>query len=378
MAQEIEALGALLGANADEDSASLSLQARSDVFREAFDIMADAARNPTFADEELRRVRQQSLDDFAVAMTEPSAIAEKALTRAVFGEGDYGGVATPNSMNAIARSSIREFHRAHWRPENAVLALSGDLTSMEARDAAARVFGDWSPTGESATFSPALGEAVQDVAPRRIAIDLPGAGQAAVAFGLAAPPRPSADYFPAQVAANVLGGGYSSRLNAEIRVKRGLSYGAGAGFAPRRRPALMSASAQTRNDAAVQVARLIQTELERLCAEPVDSDELAARKTAMTGRFGRSVETTAGVAGNLANLAFFDLPLSFLARTVDEIENVGVDSVLAAAQAHFNPARAAIVIVGDAKAFFDEFQSFYPDAELISSDAVSFDTASLT
>jgi zinc protease len=106
--------------------------------------------------------------------------------------------------------------------------------------------------------------------------------------------RADPDYYSAIVANAALGSGFASRLNREISVKRGLSYGAGSSIDPRRDAGSFSASAQTKNESAVEVAEVMQTELQKLVSEPVKGEELKSRQAELTGRYARSLETNQG------------------------------------------------------------------------------------
>ena len=214
-------------------------------------------------------------------------------------------------------------------------------------------------------------------APRTIVVDLPQTGQAAVMFGTLGVPRTASDFLPGLLATDVLGGGYSSRLNAEIRIRRGLSYGAFAGMPSRMAPAPIIASAQTRNDATVQVTNLMQAELSRMGDALVAPAELNARKAALIGEFGRSVETTAGVAGEISALALFGLPLDRLSTYVADVNAITAEQVRAFSDQHFDPARADVVVVGDAQIFWDQLRRQRRNAERIPVDELNLDTESL-
>jgi zinc protease len=210
-----------------------------------------------------------------------------------------------------------------------------------------------------------------------LVIDMPKIGQAAVLVGRVGPSRLAADYFPTLLANNVLGGGYSSRLNAEIRIRRGLSYGAGSGLASRKLDAPIVASAQTRNDAVPQVVELMSAELARLGSEPIPDSELDSRKAVLIGSFGRSVETTGGLAGQLSSLAQFGLPLDNLQRYAADISAVTPQQANTAARAHFDPAMASVVIVGDAAVFGAKLKAKYPRTERLAVDKLNLDSPTL-
>ncbi|MCF8508618.1 MAG: insulinase family protein, partial [Hyphomonadaceae bacterium] len=179
------------------------------------------------------------------------------------------------------------------------------------------------------------------------------------------------------VANNVLGGGYSARLNAEIRIKRGLSYGANSSLSARKQPGPIIAAAQTRNDAVPDVVDLMLSEFTRLGAEPIPEKELSARKAVIIGGFGRSVETTAGLAGQYSSLAQFGLPLDKLQTYSDEINAVTADQAAVAAKTHFDPANATVVIVGDAAQFWDKVKDKRPGMERLAVSKLNLDSPTL-
>ncbi|WP_395645858.1 M16 family metallopeptidase [Terricaulis sp.] len=375
IAQQIESLGADLSSGAGVDSSAVSLGTRSDRVNEAFTVFADVARHPAFAQEELDRAKQQALDGLQVALSQPGSIAGFAMTRAIYGETPYGGVASERSLSAITREEMTQFHATYWRPDNAVLVVTGDVSPEEGFALAQRYFGDWQRPSSTLPARPDASAWAQ--APRTIVVDLPQTGQAAVSMGLRGVSRQDPDYFPLLVANNVLGGGYSSRLNQEIRIRRGLSYGAGSSLSARMAPGPIIASAQTRNDAAVQVYELMRAEIRRIGAEAASETELGARKATLIGGFGRTVETTSGLAGQISTLALYGLPPSRLNTYVADVTAVTPQQAQAAAARYYDPDRADVVVVGDAQYFYDGIRRLRPNAERIEVGDLNLDREGL-
>jgi zinc protease len=375
IARQIESLGASLDSSAGVDSSDVSLETRSDRVDDALAVFADVVRNPAYAQDELDRDRQQTLDSLSVALRNPGSIAGYAMTRVLYGETAYGGVPSPTSLNAITRDDAANFHTAYWRPDNAVLVISGDVTPDQGFALATRFLGDWAKP--AAAPPPAPSAAAPAGAPCTVVIDLPHTGQAAVSMGLIGVARRDGDYFPVLLANTVLGGGYSARLNEEIRIKRGLSYGASSGMGARLAPAPIVAAAQTRNDAAAQVVTLMTDELRRLGSTNVGDDELTARKASLIGGFGRAVETNAGVAGQISTLALFGLPPERLQTYVSDVSAVTPAQVRSAATRYFDPAHASTVVVGDASLFYAAVRRVRPHAERIAITDLNLDRAAL-
>lgn len=375
ISRTIESLGASLAAGAGADFTQVALQSRADRADPAFAVFADVVRNPAFAGEELDRARRQQLDNLSVALRQPGGIAGFAMARAMYGDAPYGGVPSPTSLAAVTRDDVAAFHRTRWRPDNAVLVIAGDISPEQGFALAERHFGGWArPAGP---LPPAPDATASAGAPRTVVVDLPQTGQAAVQMGVRGVARRDADYFDTMLANAVLGGGSAARLNTEIRERRGLSYGAYTSFVSGLAPGPIVAQTQTRNDAAVQVVGLMDAEFARLRDTLVTPTELDARKSGAIGSFGRSVETTAGLAAQLSTLASYDLPLASLNSYIADVSRVTPEGVQAAARRHFDPAHADLVVVGDARLFYDDLHRARPDAERIPVTELNLDRPAL-
>jgi zinc protease len=376
IAGAIEGLGGKLGAEAGWDGSYVALTVMADKTAPAMRIMGDVVRDPTLSQDELDRLRAQTLDDLQVALQQPGSLAGYVVAKAVFGDSPYGHAlsGTPASLKRITRQDVVDLHRTWYRPDNAVLTLAGDITPEQGFALAEQVFGGWA---RPSTPLPAIPHAEAQAKPRIIVVDLPGTGQAAVAVALPAIKRSDPRYYAGLVANGTLGVGFSSRLNQEIRIKRGLSYGAGSRLDARRDAGPFLASAQTKNESAPEVVDLIVAELNRLRTTRPEAAELDTRKAVLTGGRGRALESTGGVAGVLSALALQDVPLSELSRFDASIDAVTPEAVQAFADQALDPARADIVVVGDAKLFIDKLRAAHPDAVVIPAAQLDLDSASL-
>jgi zinc protease len=294
----------------------------------------------------------------------------------VFAGTPYGHVldGTPASIKRLARADVTGFHEAWYRPDNAVLVLTGDITPEAGFALAQKAFGDWAKPAQPL---PAPPTAAPQAKPRVIVIDLPGTGQAAVELYLPAIARKDPRFYPLQVANGVLGGGYSARLNEEVRVKRGLSYGASSVVDARLGVGPLAAAAQTKNESAPEVVDLILQQIASLKTAPPDAAELTARKATLVGSFDRSVASTDGLAGYLSGLALHGVDLGEINRYGPSVEAVTADQVAAMAGQLIDPSRATIVVAGDAKVFGDKLKAKYPQAEIIAADKLNLDSATL-
>jgi len=239
---------------------------------------------------------------------------------------------------------------------------------------AQNLFGSWKSSGGQAP--PPVPASTETHPQRVVLIDMPEAGQAAVVVTRGGLQRVDPNFFIAQVANSVLGGGYSSRLNQEIRIKRGLSYGAGSFFEFRRDAGPFSASVQTKNESAVEVAGLIGAEISKMSSTSVPESELTPRKATLAGDFGRSIETTSGLVRRLGALAVYGLSLDQINDYVQNVQSVSAADVQRFATEHL-AGDADIVIVGDMKKIGDALKKAYPNAEIIPIDQLDLDSPAL-
>jgi len=175
----------------------------------------------------------------------------------------------------------------------------------------------------------------------------------------------------------VMGGGYSARLNREIRIERGLSYGAGSSLSQRRDDGMVAAQVQTRNDAAAEVVGLVLTEVTRLATEEATADELATRRATLVGGYARSLETVDGLGGAVASLANYGLPMTDMANFAGRVRAVTASDIQRVAAAELDPSEFSIIVVGDASMFIEALRAAHPNVEVIPIDELDLNSAAL-
>ena len=377
VARETEALGANLEAGSGWEAASLTLSVTANNAAPAMAIMADVAEHPAFSAAELDRVRTETLDGLSVSFQRPGSLAGFATAPVLYAGSAYGHVAggTPGSLPKITRNDLAKTHATYWRPDNAVLVLTGNLTPEAGFALAEKAFGGWKKPAGPPPIPPA---APTGYTPRNVVIDLPGTGQAAVVLAKPAITRADPNYYQGVVANTVLGVGFSSRLNQEIRIKRGLSYGAGSSLTPQGRFGGFSARVQTKNPSAGEVVTLTRAELTRLAAEPAAAGELTARKSVLIGNFGRDLGTSEGLANILGNYAVYGVPLTEIQSYAAKVEAVTPEEVQAFAKAKLDPAQMSVIVAGDAKAMGEELTKAAPNATVIPAAKLDLDSPNLT
>jgi zinc protease len=376
IASQTEALGATLESGASLEASSVTLNMMPDKLDAGMAIMADVATHPAFAADELDRQRAQSLDGLRVAYQEPGQVSAYAAAPIVFGGTPFGHVAagTPGSIAKLKPADLAALHGAWYRPDNAVLVLTGDITPEQGFALAEKAYGAWAKPSAPLPAPPVISPQAK---PRTIVLDLPGTGQAAVNLAKVGIARSDPDFYSGIVANTLLGGGYSSRLNLEIRVKRGLSYGASSNLSANRTTGSFRAAAQTKNETAPQVLDLIVEQMTSLGTTPASADELTARKANLVGSYGRRLATTGGLADTLGNLALYGVPLDEITRYTTRVEAVTPAQVQAFAARVMDPAKASVIIAGDAKTFAAALKAKRPDLEVIPVDKLDLDSPTL-
>ena len=377
IASAIESLGGTIDSGAHWDAARATVVVMSDKAEPALRILADVVLHPTFKQEEIDRLKNQQLDGLRVAYQQPGSLAQFVMGRAVFGEGPYAHshTGTMETVQAIKRDDIVKLYQAHYRPENAALIFSGNVTLEQGRKYAEQFFGGWKggapPPQDTASSS------TTEWKPANIVVDMPEAGQAAVLLARPGIKRASPDYYAGLVANAALGSGFVSRLNREIRIKRGLSYGARSSIDARRDVGPFSTFAQTKNESAAEVAGLMQSELKRLHSDPVQGEELKSRKAVLTGAYARSLETNGGFVGKMSAMITYELPLDTLNKFIPSINAISSEDATAFAAKYFS-SPPSLIIIGKAPAFLEPLKKNFPDVKVIPIPELDLNRADLT
>ncbi|MEQ1806162.1 MAG: pitrilysin family protein [Burkholderiaceae bacterium] len=374
LARAAEALGGTLESSAGWNHAQLGITVTTPALSAALALLAEVAQHPNFTQSELDRYRAEVLDEMKVGYANPGTLAGLAVQRAVFGAGQYGQpvAGTPQSLPRLSRADTIKLHAANYRPGNAVLVLAGDVDMPLALRLAKQHFGTWR-VGNSSRPAPAAVAATPW--PQELTIvNLPGAGQAGVALAVPALASDSAERLVGLVFNSVLGGGYSSRLNQEIRIKRGLSYSAGSRLDARRLAGLLRVSVQTKNPSAAEVVNVVAAELDALIASPVPEDELAARKATLIGDYSRSLETTQGLGSQVAALVVAGLPTLELTQRIGQIERVGALDVQRFAARYLGRTHRRIVVAGVASEFEAAARALAPGTVVLQQDELDLES----
>jgi zinc protease len=362
IAEEIEFLGGDINSGASWNASNVSVNVTSDKIDQAMTVMADTILNPTFSQSEIDLLKTQTVDELNVALKQPSTLANFVAARYTFGEHIASG--TPESLAKLTRDDIARFHQSSYTPQNSVLIFVGDISPAKAEAMAKKLFAGWKNLSGRSNITLSMTYPPQPVGQptvkRLLVVDLPNSGQAAVVYAnRLSSKRAGENYYPALVSNAVLGGGYSARLNMEIRIKRGLSYGAGSSFAWRTDSSNFSTRGQTKNVSAPEVAELTLTEIKNMETGAIPADELMPRKLSLTGEFGRALSGNSTVAQRLAELYTFDLKPDQLNSYISGVDKISDSQIKSFMTNNLNG--GDLIIVGDYKVFADDLKKRFPN-----------------
>ena len=373
IAKTIDNIGGALSVGAGSDLSFVNVLVMKDSFGLALDTFADVIRRPRYDSRELERQRQQLLSSMQVSYEDPGYIANVVLGRLIYGMHPYGRPSngTRASLASITREDLVEFHRSHYLPNNAIVAIVGDVTTDEAVTGIKQVLGDW-PQGVVPSR-----RSVEPPRPtnRLIVVDKPDAVQTVVRVGHLTLPRAHPDFLNLDVAIKILGGEGGNRLGGVLRTARSLTYSASADLAGRQAIGDFMAKTETRSAATAEVLRLMVDEISRLRRVRVRRQELRGAQDYLAGNFPLTIETPNAIATQVLEALVFGLDLDDLETYPERIRSVSPHDIQRAARTFLQPENLSIVLVGDAASFIDDLEEIgFENYELMSVSEVESST----
>jgi zinc protease len=351
----IDSAGGVIGVGAGNELTFIQGAVIKDRTDEALGLVSEMAQQPAFPTSEIQLQRRQALSALQVANDDPDYIAGVVFDRLVFGDHPYGrpGQGTVDSIERITRDDLVAFHRTWFVPNNALLAIVGDLPASDAFAAAEKAFGAWPRRDVPAT------PPVTPPPPSRrvVVVDRPGSAQTEIRVGHLAFPRTHPDYIPFEMAIRILGGEGANRLFGVLRSERGLTYGASAEFHAFRTSGAVIAETDTRTSTTGESLRLMVDEFARLQRETVHPAELQGAQDFYAGHFPLSIETPSAIAEQVLTRLFFGQDLSEIDEQVDRVTAVTAGDIQRVARQWLKPDQLTIVLVGDASVFASQLKA---------------------
>ena len=349
----LERLGAELSTSVDWDAFRVGVSVPAGLLTGAVELLAAAARTPKLDPADVARVRDDEVTALRMDWAQPGPRADAALRADLFGAGDrYGRPlhGDPASVAAVTADDVLAFHEA-WMRRPGVLLVAGDLDRLDLDALGAAAF-----AGTRGDPLPAEGplDVTVPASRRVLLVDRPGSVQSTLRLGHRAPHRAHPDYVPMSLAATVLGGAFTSRLNHLIREVKGYTYGIRGDFAMTRRFGRFGVTAAVQT--AVTAPALTDTvgEIARMRAEGVTEPELEVARSWRAGQLSVDMQTPGSIVGALATLVVHGLPDDYYATLRRQLLEATVEEVSAAAARHLHPDGMTLVVEGDAAVIREE------------------------
>ena len=355
IANLVESAGGVLGVGAGNELSYVNAGVIKDKIDSVMALASEIVQQPAFDQKEIDRQKQQAISGMQVSYVDPEFVAGVVFERLIYGFHPYGRPpgGTLDSVAKISRNDLIAFHRTWFAPNNALLAIVGDLTSEEMFVAAEKAFGSW-PKHDVPVQTQA-----EPPSPtyRVVVVDKPGAVQTEIRAGNLTLSRTSSKWLDLELLIRVLGGEGANRLFGVLRSDRGLTYGASADLRTFKFSGGFVASTNTRTETTGEALRLVIDEMWRLQREKVDPRELRGVKDYFQGSFPLTIETPSAIALQVLNQIFYGLDLKDLEQLRERVEAVTVEDLQATARQFVKPDRLSIVLVGDASKFVGQLKA---------------------
>ncbi len=359
LSETIEFVGASMGGYANEETAVVSLSTPAKHLDAMLGVLAELVLQPDFPEAEVELSRRRTLAQIANELDDPGALVDRALVKALWGDHPYGHetVGVKKDLEGLTGDDLRAFHRERLGPRISNLFIVGDVDAERVLPVVERALGGWSGGPEFGPLVPDWTGPAQagDV----VIVDKPEQTQVQLRIGARGVRRGHPDHFPIVVMNTALGGGFTSRLVTEVRVKRGLSYGAGSSFDMMSGAGAFAVSSFTRNESVNALIDVALGEVAKMKAKGPTAREVASVQRYISGLYPGRLETNEAVAGALADVQHFGLPDDWIGQYRERLTAVTVKDAAAAAQAHlFGDGEKVIVLVGNAAALTPRVEKY--------------------
>lgn len=348
LARAVERLGGYLSTSADWDATRISMHLLAEHLDAGLELLAEVATAPTFPEGEVERLRGRTLAEIRRRSAFPAVLTGQELARRLYGGSPYGAplLGTERSVTALGRPAVVRFYERHVATRGATLVAVGDLDPDRLAGSAAAALAGFA---RAAAPEPLAIAPSEPAAVRVIVLDRPHAAQTELRLGHAGPPRTHPDHPSIVVLNSILGGKFISRLNLNLRERRGLTYGVSSQFAGRRGPGPFVVAAAVATESAGAAVRESIAELRRLRERLVEREEIDDAREYLLGVFPYTVQSLDGIGRRLEDLVVFALADDYYERLPDELRRVDRRQVREAARRHLHPERLTIVAVGPAE-----------------------------
>ena len=356
---ELDEAVEFLGGSLSTSSQYASVSSLKSNFPKLMELMSEVILRPALSSDELEKVRKQTISGIESSKDDADAISNNVMKKLVYGANHaFGEITTVKTVNAIKVDDVKNFIKTYWIPNNAYLIFVGDIDPANAKLLAEKNFGTWA----KGTFTQPVYEKPATPATTYVAIiDRPASVQSVVTIATTVNlTKGSPNDIPSNVMNNILGGGFSGRLFANLREKHAFTYGAYSSISPSKQIGMFSAEASVRNEKTDSSIQEILNELNIIRNTKVGDTELSRMKNYLAGGFARSLESPNTIANFALSIAVNNLPADYYQKYLTNLAAVDAQKVQDVAASLLNPAKMHIVIVGNAKQIAKGLEKYGP------------------
>ena len=357
IAEEVDQLGASLSSGCDHDATFISQYSLKKFSDKLYNIATDIILDPVFKDEEIERLRTQKISSVISYKDDGDYLAGRVFKENVYGKNHYAfpTEGTTQSLTNISRDSIVNFYNSYYKPDNMIVAFVGDITIDEALKKVEDKFGSW--TGNSKKSNTENNIKIKDSSKVHL-VRKKGAVQSSLKIGHIAVERNTEDYFKIKVMNNILGDGFTSRINKNLREVNGYTYGANSYFDFKKLSGDFSIETEVKNAITANAVNEIIKEIKTIKEELVSEEELQNVKNYITGTFPMQLETPNAIASKVIALKLYDLPEDHFSTYISQINKVTKEDIKATAEKYLHPENLTISIGGNPDEISESMKQF--------------------
>jgi zinc protease len=348
IARAMDALGAQYTTGAGFSFSFADVVALKTVFPQAIELAAKTIVAPSLPAGEFGRVKNQAIASYQQVHARTAGLAADAFIRAAFdSSAPFSRPASGNlaTIGGLTRDDVVNWHRTMFAPSAATLLLVGDISSAEARSVALQAFGTW--TASRAPLAPVSNPVRASAGTRVILVDRPGSVQSTIVVGQPGFTATDPDYISLVALNHVLGGGFSSRMNMNLREKHGYTYGANSNLDLRPGAGAFRVSSEVRTNATDSALVETISEYRKIAGEAVPASELQSMINNLVSGFPNTVQSIQGLSGSLQSLIVWGLPLNFYTTYRERLSAVTPEDLKRVAASKLTPDNVIIAVAGD-------------------------------
>lgn len=349
MDDELEFMASAVESSIGGDMGSVALTTLTKNLERTLTVFRDVLLRPDFSEKRLEMARKQAFEGLRRQNDDPKGIADREISRAIYAGHPLGVIPTFESINAISRQDLIDFHRRFYRPDNMLLAVSGDFERDSLIKSLNTLFGP-APKSRAAEL-PEIPQP-QPLFRPEVIYGRKDVNQSVIRMGHLGLTKDNPDIYAVRILDYILGGSFTSRLTMEIRTNQGLAYNVGSHFDIGRRFAgSFIAETETKAESTIKAIGLMKEIISGMTKEPVSEQELNAARDYMINSFMFGFTSPASIVSQRARLEFYGYPDNYLENYRSAIARVTREDVHNAAQKYLKPGAFKLVVVGDAARF---------------------------